>query len=178
LKNWLHMASGIGLMRLKLAPLIGFSFKPREHWSRFARWHARIDDAPALVRECRLILAIWLTFFVCALTVIPGGGWLIFAAWFTHVFQTLWIACEHTGLPLSGTILARTRSVATNPLVRWTVWNMNYHAEHHAWPSIPWHRLPHAHRLVTPSLESMVPGYSALHRNIIAARNTPSCDPN
>lgn len=27
-------------------------------------------------------------------------------------------------------------------------WNMPYHAEHHAWPSVPFHFLPFVHKLL------------------------------
>ncbi len=177
LGNWLHMATGIGLIKLKLRPLFGFSLKPEDEWEQFARWAPHISDRPGLVQECRIVLGLWTVFVVSAVLWLPGGWWLLFAAWFAHVFQTLWVASEHTGLPADGSILRRTRTVESMPLVRWWLWNMNYHAEHHAWPSIPWHRLPAAHAEVADQLESYVPGYLPLHRNIIAARNTPSCDP-
>lgn len=177
LSNWLRLAGGSGLMRLKLAPLLGFSFKPESEWDGFARWWPHIKDRAGLVRECRLLLSLWVLFVIAALLWIPGGWWLLFAAWFTHVFQGLWVSTEHTGLPLTGGILERTRSVRSNAFVRWWLWNMNYHAEHHAWPGIPWHALPAAHAQVANELGSFVPGYAALHRNVIAARNTPSCDP-
>ena len=116
-------------------------------------------------------------FVVAALLVVPGGAWLLFAAWFAHVFQALWVSAEHTGLPLEGPILARTRTVDSNAFVRFWLWNMNYHAEHHAWPGIPWHRLAEAHREVAPALDSHVSGYAALHRNVFTGRARPSADP-
>lgn len=176
-KNWFSMALGLGLINLKLSPLLGFAFKPRERWHEFAKWVHLAPDPARLVLECKIITVSWLVFLVACLFWIPGGGWLVFAAWLTHVFQTLWVASEHTGLPTDGNILRRTRTVTTNPFVRFWLWNMNYHAEHHAWPSIPWHQLPSAHQEVSVQLESWVPSYSALHRNIIRAENLPSCDP-
>ncbi|MEX2479395.1 MAG: fatty acid desaturase [Gammaproteobacteria bacterium] len=176
-RGWLIMASGWGLLQLKLRPLFGFAFKPRSEWETFARWAPRIEDPAGLVRECRIVLALWLVFVVAALFIIPGGWWLLFAAWFAHVFQVLWIASEHTGLPLEGGILVRTRTVASNPFVRFWLWNMNYHAEHHAWPGIPWHQLPATHALVATELGSFVPGYGALHRNVLSGRNRPTADP-
>lgn len=177
LRNWLPMAAAIGLMQLKLSPLIGFSLKSRERWPEFALWHERIDDPATIVRECRIVLAVWVLFLGIAILWIPGGWWIVFAAWFAHVFQTLWVASEHTGLALEGSILERTRSVRSNRFVRWWIWNMNYHAEHHAWPSIPWYHLGDAHKKVADDLASNVSGYTTLHRNIIRAHNTPSCDP-
>ena len=47
---------------------------------------------------------------------------------------------------------------------------MNYHAEHHGWPSMPWHRLPHAHAELAPALEALAPGYIAQHRSVLAGQ--------
>lgn len=175
--TWLIANSGYGLLLLKLRPLFGFAIKPQAHWGSFARWAPRIDDPARLVLECRIVLGCWLVFIVAAWSGVPGGGWLLFAAWFTHVFQSLWLAAEHTGLPHSGTILARTRSVVTTPFVQFWLWNMNFHAEHHGWPSIPWHQLPTTHRAVTPQLESLVPGYVALHRGVLSGETLPRGGP-
>lgn len=175
--TWLRAMSGYGLILLKARPLLGFALTPRAHWHRFARWAERIEDPARLVFECRLLLALWVLFLGAAAFWLPGGGWLLFAAWFTHVFQVLWVSAEHTGLPLEGSILARTRTVTSNPFVRFWLWNMNYHAEHHAWPAIPWHQLPAAHALVRPQLESCVTGYQALHRSVLGGETLPRGDP-
>lgn len=176
-KTWLIAMSGYGLVMLKLRPLLGFAFKPRSEWGSFARWAPRIDDPARIVFECWILLTVWVLFLLAAVLVIPGGIWLVVAAWLTHVFQVLWVVAEHTGRPLEGTILARTRSVASTPFVRFSLWNMNYHAEHHAWPSIPWHQLPAANRLIAPQLESFVPGYFELHRSVLTGHNFPTGDP-
>ena len=175
-RNWLIAASGVGLLQLKLAPLLGFSFKPESRWSEFAKWAHKIENRRQLVIESRVMLLIWVVFILACLSVIPNGGWLLFAAWFTHVFQALWISAEHTGLPLTGSIVERTRTVTSNPFVRFWLWNMNYHAEHHAWPGMPWHQLPRAHDQIREKLPSFVDSYSGLHNNVIHARLLPSCD--
>ena len=41
--------------------------------------------------------------------------------------------------------LTNTRTTLTNAAVRLLMWNMPFHAEHHLYPSIPFHRLPDAH---------------------------------
>ena len=35
-----------------------------------------------------------------------------------------------------------TRTTYTGAVVKWVAWNMPYHVEHHAYPSIPFHALP------------------------------------
>jgi fatty acid desaturase len=176
-RNWLHAASGIGLIRLKLTPQWGFVRRSVREWPAVAAWADKITDPAEIARDSTIVLVAWALFVVACVFWIPGGMWLIFAAWLTHVFQTLWVSCEHTGLPTEGSILARTRTITSNAFVRFWLWNMNYHAEHHAWPGVPWHHLPDAHREIADKLESFVPGYIALHGNVIAGRNLPSCDP-
>jgi fatty acid desaturase len=39
------------------------------------------------------------------------------------------------------------------------MWNMPYHAEHHLFPSIPFHRLAAAHAAIRDRLGFVQPGY-------------------
>jgi fatty acid desaturase len=52
-------------------------------------------------------------------------------------------------------------------LIRWLFWNMPYHAEHHAYPAIPWHALPQLHALLAPELKQEQKGYLAFHRSVL-----------
>lgn len=169
-RTWLMAVLGYNLVMLKLRLTVGFALRPQAAWPLLGGWTTHISDSGAVVRECRVLAAIWLVFLISALWWLPGGGWLLLALWLAHVLQTLWLMCEHTGLPHTGTILARTRTVESNAFARWWLWNMNYHAEHHAWPSIPWHQLPAAHREIADRLEAHAPGYIALHASVIAGR--------
>jgi fatty acid desaturase len=47
--------------------------------------------------------------------------------------------------------------------MRWLAWNMNYHAEHHAYPALPFHALPKAHRLIRNKIATKASGYLAVH---------------
>jgi fatty acid desaturase len=44
-------------------------------------------------------------------------------------------------------------------VVRLLMWNMPFHAEHHLYPSIPFHRLPDAHAVLRNRLGFVQPGY-------------------
>ena len=44
------------------------------------------------------------------------------------------------------------------------------HAEHHAWPAIPWHRLPEAHQHVAAHVEQQGSAYWQLHADAFRAR--------
>lgn len=45
-------------------------------------------------------------------------------------------------------------------------WNMPYHAEHHAYPAVPFHALPSLHRHVVERLATGEPGYIAATRTV------------
>lgn len=175
-RGWLQLASGVPLLRLKYYTLRRF-LRPQPTAGEIpAPWEPTGGKRWRLVWQSWIVIGFWAVLVVLAVTVAPAVWWLLTASVLAHVWQNLWIASEHTGLPLDGTILARTRTVRSNRFVRWWLWNMNYHAEHHAWPGIPWHQLPAAHALVAPHLDHAVSGYTALHRNVYQQRNMPSAD--
>ena len=41
-----------------------------------------------------------------------------------------------------------TRTTYTGIVMKWFAWNMPYHVEHHAYPSIPFHALPKLNEIV------------------------------
>lgn len=96
-------------------------------------------------------------------TRVPGFGWLLLAWPVAHLALGLFVMPEHTGLPSDGSQLHRTRSIRSNALVRWAMWNMPYHAEHHAFPAVPFHAAPELSRRIDADLEHRVPGYLAFH---------------
>ena len=76
----------------------------------------------------------------------------------------LYLMAEHGRCPPVANMLENTRTTFTNRLVRWIAWNMPYHAEHHAWPTVPFHKLPSLHRLTRPHLKKTSDGYISFHR--------------
>jgi len=50
--------------------------------------------------------------------------------------------------------------------LRFLCWNMNYHAEHHYAPSVPFHALPALHRRIGEHLPR-ARGYLGAHREIL-----------
>lgn len=105
---------------------------------------------------------------------VPGAAVLAGAAWGWAVPLLYWIGpqllgqpllrmyllTEHTGCTHDRNGLTNTRTVLTNWLVRRVMWNMPYHTEHHLYPSIPFHRLPDAHRAVRDRLGVVQQGYA------------------
>jgi fatty acid desaturase len=75
----------------------------------------------------------------------------------------LYLLTEHTLCSEDANGLTNTRTTLTNAVLRVLMWNMSYHAEHHLYPSIPFHRLADAHRAVRDRLGVVQPGYARWH---------------
>ncbi len=102
--------------------------------------------------------------------------WRVYAALVVgHAILSFYITCEHRGLPTEGTILERTRSLQTPAWMRWLLWNMPYHAEHHGWPAVPFHALPKLHETVREHLVHRVsPAYLHTHGGREPTSEAPS----
>lgn len=80
-------------------------------------------------------------------------------------FLRLYLMAEHGRCPFVADMFENTRTTMTNRFVRWVAWNMPYHTEHHAYPTVPFHKLPHLHGLMQPHLKQVQEdGYSGFHR--------------
>ena len=71
-----------------------------------------------------------------------------------------YLLAEHTGCTEDRNGLTNTRTTLTSAPVRLLMWDMPYHAEHHMYPSIPFHRLPDAHGLIREKLGFLQDGYA------------------
>jgi fatty acid desaturase len=101
-----------------------------------------------VIREARWHLAGY--GLIAALSVVSGSAlalelWLLPMLVMKPVHQ-LQNTIEHLGLPHIDSITQNTRTTRTNALMRWLSWNMQYHTAHHAFPGVPWYRLPALHR--------------------------------
>ena len=121
-----------------------------------------------IVLEARMFLASYVV--VGALSAVAGSAVLL---WFWIVpmllgqpMLRLYLVAEHTGCPMSPDMLENSRTVHTNALVRFLAWNMPYHAEHHAYASIPFHALPRAHAALAPLISNQPRGYARVHRDL------------
>ncbi len=113
----------------------------------------------------------WMSVFVATMaagSAVLFGWWVPFVFWLLpqavgQVFLRLYLLTEHTGCEETANGLVNTRTTLTNRIVRWLMWNMSYHAEHHLYPSIPFHRLPAAHGAIRDRLGVVQPGYARWH---------------
>jgi fatty acid desaturase len=118
------------------------NYIPAQDWPKvifWARLHVAIQiGAIALALITRSILPLLLI-----------GGPRIYGTW--HMVMTGLL--QHGGL--AEDVLdhrLNSRTLYMNPVSRWIYWNMNYHIEHHMFPMVPYHALPHLHALIKDDL--------------------------
>ncbi len=114
----------------------------------------------AMRREARMLLAIYA---IAAVSLLASP--ILFWVWIVPLlvgqpFLRLYLLAEHGLCPSVANMLENSRTTFTNRIVRFVAWNMPYHAEHHAFPNVPFHQLPAFHEWTVEHLKSMSNGYS------------------
>jgi fatty acid desaturase len=84
-------------------------------------------------------------------------------------FLRLYLLAEHGRCPYVANMLENSRTTLTNWLVRKLAWNMPFHAEHHAYPGVPFHQLPTFHALIERHIMHTEAGYVTFHSKYIRA---------
>jgi fatty acid desaturase len=78
------------------------------------------------------------------------------------------LLAEHTGCTLDDNSLTNTRTTLTLAPLRFLMWNMPFHAEHHLYASIPFHALPAAHDRLKSHFARVDAGYVGTNLGIIS----------
>jgi len=139
------------------------------------------DQRRVVVRDARISVGLHLWIVAVALatgSVLPlllvGAIPSMLGAWLMVFFGST----QHLGL--AEDVLdhrASTRTVLTNPVFRFLYLNMNYHVEHHVFPTVPYYQLPELHREVAASFPRPTVGmhraYAEVWRSIRAQRSDP-----
>jgi len=123
----------------------------------------------AVITEARSVLAIYAVILVVSIATGSNAAliyWMV-PALLGQPALRLYLMAEHGLCPMTSDMLENTRTTYTNPLVRGLAWNMPYHAEHHAYPAVPFHRLPEVNRALASRLKVTAPGYVAVQRQIL-----------
>ncbi len=123
----------------------------------------------AIVRGARIFLT---GYALLGLTSLIAESWVIVLYWILPVLLAqpvlrLFLLAEHIGCPLDPNMLVNSRTTRSNWLMRRLSWNMCYHAEHHAYPALPFHTLPQAHSVLSRSITTQASGYLAAHRQYL-----------
>jgi fatty acid desaturase len=127
----------------------------------------RDDFVPArgqakVMREARVMLAGYAG--LAAASWMAGSAVLVWV-WLVPVLLgqpvlRVYLLAEHGRCPLVANMLENSRTTFTNRIVRFVAWNMPYHAEHHAYPAVPFHKLPALHQVTRDHLGVTHDGYA------------------
>ncbi|MEM7319028.1 MAG: fatty acid desaturase [Pseudomonadota bacterium] len=147
------------------------------YWRAMARtlWRNAFGkiDAPYLPQrqhaamriEARVLLGLYAMGAV-SLLISPVLIWVwIVPVLIGQPFLRLYLLAEHGLCPSVANMLENSRTTLTNRIVRFLAWNMPYHAEHHAFPNVPFHRLPAFHAVAQAHLKSTSNGYADFTRD-------------
>ncbi len=132
-------------------------FVPPDEWRKMV-WESRVYVA-ILVGVGAWSLAAWSILPMLYIGVLPSmyGAWLL-------VFFGL---TQHAALEEDVLDHRRnTRTIYMNPVFRFLYSNMNYHVEHHIFPTVPYHALPRLHEEVKGHLAPALPNTVAAYREI------------
>ncbi|MBR1268410.1 fatty acid desaturase [Bradyrhizobium sp. AUGA SZCCT0222] len=119
-----------------------------------------------IVREARLYLAgyaLLLLISLALLTAILLWVWIV-PLLIGQLILRPYLYAEHTGCERTRSAFDNTRTTYTGTVMKWFAWNMPYHVEHHAYPSIPFHALPKLNRMVDDRIAFRGQGYLAVTR--------------
>ena len=122
-------------------------------------------------REALAMIAVYLGLLATSLwlqTAVLLWVWVI-PALLGQPFLRLYLLAEHGRCAFVANMFENSRTTFTGPLVRFLAWNMPYHAEHHAFPTVPFYRLPQLHRLTAPHLRVTSLGYRDFTARSLAA---------
>lgn len=120
-----------------------------------------VDKRPLVVREARTYLltyALLLTASVVVATPALALVWII-PLLFGQFLLRPYLYTEHSGCGRTRSAFENTRTTYTNGLIRWFAWNMPYHVEHHAYPSVPFHALPALNGIIAARIVHAEQGY-------------------
>ena len=104
----------------------------------------------AIVLEARLYLAGYLLLFVASAALHSA---ILLWVWILpllagQLILRPYLYAEHTGCERTRSSFENTRTTMTGRIMKWFAWNMPYHVEHHAYPTVPFHALPRLNAIV------------------------------
>ncbi len=151
--GWDHWTQRLGELWRHASGRVSAPYVPEAQHARIvreARWHA----AAYLAIAGGMVATGWTaTLIYWWLPLLLGQPWL-----------RLVLLAEHSGCPEVPDMLENTRTTFTAAPLRFLMWNMPYHAEHHACPGVPFHALPLLHTRLADRLGVTQSGYVAFQR--------------
>lgn len=138
------------------------------------------EARPKVIWEARISLAILLAtvvWSVATVSIVPLlfiGGPTFLGSWLLKFFGTT----QHAGLQEN--VLDHrfnTRTVLMNPVFRFLYLNMNYHIEHHMFPTVPYRNLPALHEAIRDDLPEPHPNNWSAYKELFSALKAQRLDP-
>jgi fatty acid desaturase len=151
---------------------VGFWYRRTVDYVKLALGAARLPFLPENARRTvALSVAIQLSIYVAAAGAIVMGFtaplyFFFVPSLLAMPFMRAYLIAEHTLCSRDQNFLTNTRTTLTNFPIRLLMWNMPFHAEHHLFPSVPFHRLPSLHDLIGDRFAHVSPGYVATNRKV------------
>ena len=121
--------------------------------------------------ESIVVLSFHLGLILLAIYVHEGFWALLVGQVVGHCLLAFYLTPEHNGLPHEGNIMDKTRSMDTSHWINLLMWNMPYHAEHHAFPAVPFHALPKLRQRIEDELKHRGDGYSGFHARVLSKKS-------
>jgi fatty acid desaturase len=153
--------TGLPLLAARLFGLVAFALGPPAALPD--QVFPYVKDRKRVAWESRGLVLLYVAASAAAWAWMPQLLWIWASVAVAHALLSVYLTCEHRGLAEGGSILDRTRTFEADPITRWWMWNMPYHAEHHGWPGVPFHALPALHARIASSLPHRGRGILALH---------------
>ena len=124
-------------------------------------------------QELKEILLMWVGYITLLMLSVTTGEAALLYIWIIPLLLDqpllrLYLLAEHGNCPTVSNMFANTRTVFTNPVVRWFTWNMPYHTEHYVFPTVPFHNLPMLHEMMHENLINTDNGYVSFNRQYVS----------
>jgi len=121
-----------------------------------------------LFLNCWVLILVYGGIIYLAMNVDSSYWALIVGQIVGHSLLASYVSAEHLGLPHEGDILEKTRSIKAPRFVKLLMWNMTYHAEHHAYPAVPFHALPDLHEALYDELINKKENHPRFHAGVLS----------
>jgi fatty acid desaturase len=151
---------------------IGFWYRRAVDYGRLALGTARLPFMPDNARRTiQLSVAVqWLIYGTAAMAVPLGFAAPLYFFFLPSVLAMpllrAYLITEHTLCSRDQNFLTNTRTTLAGFPIRLLMWNMPFHAEHHLFPAVPFHRLPALHDQIGNRFSHVEPGYAATNYKI------------
>jgi len=151
---------------------IGFWYRRTVDYGRLALGAARLPFMPESAgRAVQVSVAIqWLIYLVAGGAIALGLTAPLYFFFMPSVLamplMRAYLIAEHTLCSRDQNFLTNTRTTLASFPIRLLMWNMPFHAEHHLFPAVPFHRLPALHAQIGDRFAHVAPGYAAVNREV------------